>query len=265
MAQPPMYQQIAEDLRAQIAAGTLAPGTRLPTELELSDRHAASRNTVRDAIKRLMSQGLVESRPGLGTFVTRTIEPFVTVLSPRPATGIASADEASETYLSSVHTQPRQARASAPKVEVLPCPREIALRLRVMPGVQVISRHQVCHIDETPWLLQTSFYPLDFITAGAIRLLLAEDISEGTVKYLASALGLEQVGYQDWVTVRGPDNTERAFFGLMHDATVFELFRTAYAQDQRPTRVTVTAYPADRNQIVFNFGDVPNPEYTQAR
>ena len=62
MAQP-MYQQIADDLRRQIEAGTLEPGKQLPTELELREKYSASRNTVRDAIKRLAGLGLVESRP----------------------------------------------------------------------------------------------------------------------------------------------------------------------------------------------------------
>jgi len=264
MAQQPMYQRIAEDLRVKIASGTLASGAQLPTELELSDAYAASRNTIRDAIRRLISQGLVETRQGQGTFVTRTIDPFVTVQSPNPETGVSGGGEEGATYLSEVNDQHRQPLASTPKVEVMPCPREIALRLRIKPGDQVISRHQVRYIDQIPWSLQTSFYPMEFITAGATRLLMAENIDEGTVKYLAETLELKQVGYRDWVTARGPDSTEQAFFELAHDATVFEVFRTAFDQNKKPMRVTVTVSPADRNQIVFNFGDVPDLQYEQA-
>ena len=118
------------------------------------------------------------------------------------------------------------------------------------------------YIDEIPWSLQTSFYRWSS-SPGAPRLLMAEDISEGTVQYLAETLGMQQVGYRDWVTARAPDNTEQAFFGLSHDTTVFEVFRTAFDQEQRPTRVTVTIYPVDRNQIVFNFGKVPEPEFNR--
>ena len=74
----PMYRQIAEDLRAKIESGELAPGTRLRTELELREDYDASRNTVRDAIKWLTNLGLVETRPGQGTFVVQKIAPFVT-------------------------------------------------------------------------------------------------------------------------------------------------------------------------------------------
>ncbi len=274
MAQQPMYQQIAEDLRKRIALGAavdppsddptaLKPGSQLPTELELCDSYSASRNTIRDAVKRLISLGLVTTRPGQGTFVTRKIDPFVTVRSPDPEAGVASAGEESAAYLSEVDKQHRHGMATSPKVEILPCPREIALRLRIRPGEQVVSRHQRRYIDDIPWLLQTSYYPLGFITGGASRLLMAQDISEGTVKYLADTLGLKQIGYRDWVTARGPDNTEQAVFELAHDATVFELVRTAFEQDKKPMRVTVTVYPVDRNQIIFNFGDVPDIQYEQ--
>ncbi len=263
MARQPLYVQIADDLRSRIESGELARGSQVPTELELRDSYGASRNTIRDAIKRLTGQGLVETRQGQGTYVTRVIDPFVTVRSPDPRLGVSSAGEESATYLSEVNKRHRKARASAPKVEVMPCPRHIALRLRVRPNDQVISRHQVRYIDEIPWLRQTSFYPFQLHTAGATRLLMAEDIEEGTVKYLADVLQLKQVGYRDWVTARGPDNDEQAFFGLTHDAAVFEVFRTGFDQHQTPMRVTVTVYPVDRNQLVFNFGDVPDLQYEQ--
>ena len=80
----PMYRQIAEDLRAKIESGELASGTRLRTELELREDYDASRNTVRDAIKWLTNLGLVETKPGQGTFVVQTIDPFVTTLTGDP-------------------------------------------------------------------------------------------------------------------------------------------------------------------------------------
>ena len=67
----PMYRRIAQELRQQIKSGHLGPGEQLPTELELGERYEASRNTVRDAIKWLTAGGLVETRPGQGTFVRR--------------------------------------------------------------------------------------------------------------------------------------------------------------------------------------------------
>jgi GntR family transcriptional regulator len=261
MAQQPMYQQIAEKLRAQIESGELAPGDQLPTELELCDRYSSSRNTIRDAIKRLTSQGLVETRPGQGTFVTRSIDPFVTVLSTDPR---ASHGAEGAAYLSEVSQQHRSPGKTIPKVEIQVPSAEVSRRLRVLPNTQVVSRHESRYIDDIPWSLQTSFYPMDFITKGATRLLMAEDIAEGAVRYLGETIGVHQIGYRDWITARVPDSNEQSFFGLSHDATVFEVFRTGFDQTGTPLRVTVTVFPADRNQFIVNVGDVPDPEYLRA-
>src|ERR1700747_1242514 len=77
----PMYRQIADDLRAMIETEELAPGQQLQTEIELREQYGASRNTVRDAIKWLITLGLVETRPGQGTFVVEKMKPFVTTLT----------------------------------------------------------------------------------------------------------------------------------------------------------------------------------------
>jgi DNA-binding GntR family transcriptional regulator len=260
MTTDPMYRKIAESLRQQIEAGVLGPGTQLPTEIELREHYDASRNTVRDAIKWLTSLGLVETRPGQGTFVVRKADPFVTTLSADPKTGFGGGEGA--TYLSEVGARHRTPKSGPLKVELKAAPTNIALRLRVKPDSQLIVRHQERFIDEVPWSLQTSFYPMEFATAGhATQLLMAQDIGEGTVKYLEKTMRLKQVGYRDWITARTPDQNEMVFFGISHDSTVFEIFRTAFDQNSRPMRVTVTVFPTDRNQFILNVGDVPEPEY----
>jgi GntR family transcriptional regulator len=165
------------------------------------------------------------------------------------------------TYLADVNSNHRHARVSVPKVEIQVPPVEVGRRLRVAETAQVVCRHQERYVDDIPWSLQTSFYPMEFITRGATRLLLAEDIVEGTVVYIGKVLDIKQVGYRDWITARTPDRNEQAFFGLAHDATVFELFRTAFDQTGTPLRVTVTVFPTDRNQFIINVGDVPDPSY----
>jgi GntR family transcriptional regulator len=257
MAPQPMYLQIAEKLRAQIETGELAPGAQLPTELELGHLYSSSRNTIRDAIKRLTSQGLVETRPGQGTFVTTRVDPFVTALAGDPARGPGEG----AAYLSEVNKSNRRPSVTLPRVEVQAPSAEVTRRLRVPPNTQVVSRHESRHIDGIPWSLQTSFYPMDFITKGATRLLMAEDIDGGAVRYLADTIGINQVGYTDWITARVPNKNEQSFFGLAHDATVFEIFRTGFDQTGTPLRVTVTVWPADRNQFIVNVGEVPDLEY----
>ncbi|MDQ2187534.1 FadR/GntR family transcriptional regulator [Alcaligenaceae bacterium A4P071] len=63
--------EIAQQVRQRIMNGEFAPGERLPTEYELAEMFAVSRNVVREAIARLKLAGYVDTRRGVGTFVAQ--------------------------------------------------------------------------------------------------------------------------------------------------------------------------------------------------
>jgi GntR family transcriptional repressor for pyruvate dehydrogenase complex len=66
-----LSDRVADALAAEIRAGRLAAGDKLPTEADLVGQFAVSRTVVREAISRLKSLGLVDSRQGSGVFVKR--------------------------------------------------------------------------------------------------------------------------------------------------------------------------------------------------
>lgn len=258
----PLYRMIADDLREQIESGHIAPGAQIETEIGLRERYGASRNTIRDAIKLLTSLGLVETRPGQGTFVVKKIEPFVTTLTddPKKARGEQEVMYGEvDKYLSDGSGRPRTPSSPTVQVEIQKASGDVSVQLRLPEGAPVISRHQKRYIDGTPWSMQTSFYPRGFVAQGAERLIEAENIAEGTVSYLISTLGLRQMGYRDLIKVRTPDGEEARFFNLPQDGRVgvFEISRTAFDQTCTPMRLTVSVYPTDRNQFILNVGEVP--------
>lgn len=67
-----IYEVIVDQIRSMIDGGELSPGDKLPPERRLAELFSVSRNTVREAIKSLAEQGVVESRQGAGTFVRET-------------------------------------------------------------------------------------------------------------------------------------------------------------------------------------------------
>lgn len=255
----PLYRQIADDLRRRIGSGELPEDDQqpLPSEIELMDQYEASRNTVRDAIKLLVTRGLVETRPGQGTFVIERINPFVTTLTADPQTGRGGGEE--DVYIAEVESTGRTPTTSEPRVEVQRAIPSVADALRIAGDDQVVSRHQQRFIDGTPFSLQTSFYPMSLVQRGATRLIEATDIPEGTVAYLADTLGIKQVGYRDSIAVRIPNESEAGFFRVPSDGRVpvLEIYRVAFDEQGDRIRLTVTVYPADRNRLVFNVGNVP--------
>ncbi|MFJ5995175.1 GntR family transcriptional regulator [Streptomyces sp. NPDC092370] len=78
----PAFQQIVQQTKQALRLGVLVPGDRLPTAKEVSETSAVNPNTTLKAYRELEREGLVEPRPGLGTFVRRTLG--------RPETGTDS-------------------------------------------------------------------------------------------------------------------------------------------------------------------------------
>lgn len=81
----PIWFQIMRSIEALIAGGTWAPGDRLPSESELCRHFAASRTSVRDALAKLESAGLISRKQGKGAFVERTGGPSAWTLPSAPS------------------------------------------------------------------------------------------------------------------------------------------------------------------------------------
>lgn len=69
MGNKPMYRQIADALREKINAGELKPGDALPTESSLQEAFSVSRVTVRQALRLLTEEQIIESIQGSGSYV----------------------------------------------------------------------------------------------------------------------------------------------------------------------------------------------------
>jgi GntR family transcriptional regulator len=67
------YQQIVLQTKQALRLGVLMPGDRLPTAKEVAQTCAVNPNTTLKAYRELEREGLVEPRPGLGTFVRRSL------------------------------------------------------------------------------------------------------------------------------------------------------------------------------------------------
>lgn len=67
------YMQLIRQVRHALRLGVLNEGDKLPTVKEVVARVAINPNTVSKAYRELEYEGLVVARPGLGTFVTRTL------------------------------------------------------------------------------------------------------------------------------------------------------------------------------------------------
>jgi GntR family transcriptional regulator len=71
----PPYLQIVQQVRQGLLLGYLRPGDQLPTVKEAVSVLAINPNTVVKAYRQLENEGLVDAKPGQGTFITGSVEP----------------------------------------------------------------------------------------------------------------------------------------------------------------------------------------------
>ena len=70
------YLQLVQQVRHALQLGLLKPGDRLPTAQQVVALLAINPNTVLKAYRDLEREGLVQARPGLGTFIVGTLPPI---------------------------------------------------------------------------------------------------------------------------------------------------------------------------------------------
>jgi GntR family transcriptional repressor for pyruvate dehydrogenase complex len=85
-----LSEQLADALVASIRAGQLEPGQRLPTEAALVERFGVSRTVVREALSRLKTLGLLESRQGSGAYIRAPGQPALERLVLTPDGSVAA-------------------------------------------------------------------------------------------------------------------------------------------------------------------------------
>jgi len=252
MAATPRYREIADELRDAILGESSLLGVKLrgeaklPTEPELGEHFSVSRGTIREAIKSLTLEGLIEARGRQGTFVRRLgMLTYSTQYEHPDRQG--DADSWSDQVVAGdrVPSQDFDFR-------IVPATNGVAQRLQIEVGSLVAVRECLRIIDGTPWQLQTSFYPLDVASAAGLDT--PRDIEEGTVRRLA-AHGYREIGWIDEITCRPANEDDSRMFGLSIDASIMVYHRVAWT-DQRPIRLTRELLPADRNILSYRHGDL---------
>ncbi|WP_029031069.1 phosphonate metabolism transcriptional regulator PhnF [Salinarimonas rosea] len=140
------WRQIVDGLEADVAAGRLAPGDRLPAETQLAERFGVNRHTVRRALGVLSSRGLVRATQGRGTFVEA--RPLAYPIGPRTRFTeiVAGAGRQASGELISA----RERRADAWMAE----------RLGVAEGAPVLELVTTRSADGSPIALATNVFPL---------------------------------------------------------------------------------------------------------
>ena len=244
------YRQIADNLREQISSGALRPGDQLPTEPQLAVSYEASRSTIRLAIGVLTTNGLVETRQGMGTFVRQPAAPRTVLLTREEDWQAGEHTDAALPPTGHGTDGPVTARFLA---ETANAAAEIAAALNIAEGARVVVRRSQLHLDQEPWSLVASYYPMDIAAGTPLEQAGYVEKSAGLV---LAELGHRPAGYRDDIYARMPDPAEADFFQLATGIPLTVVSRTAY-DASRPIRLTMYVYRADQVRLRHEMGSIP--------
>jgi GntR family transcriptional regulator len=245
-----LWEVIADSLREDIDAGRLKPGDTLPSEKQLEEQFSLSRTTVRRALAQLTIEGrLTEGRGRNGRQVAeRTVLDFDAVRSESRAFAAERGRLGSDAYVTTAHEQGHTAHQDIDPA-VVAATADIAQRLGIAEGERVWVRRRVRYLDGKPNDLNDTYYPADI--ADGTRISEPGDVAEGTIRYMQS-LGYEQVRFADEVSARMPTPDEGRALRMPPGVPLIVQIRTGYTTE-RPVKVTVTRWRADRVQLRWEF------------
>jgi GntR family transcriptional regulator len=225
MRQP--WELVADALRRAILDRTYKPGDQLPSENQLAAQHGASRPTVRRALQDLRLKGLIETRQGKGAFVRM----------PSPIGITLTADnynrhqrEGRPGFAAQMQEQGHTSRQDILEVGIVPAPSEVAQRLSIEEGADVVMRRLRFVVDDLPVQLVRVYYE-PHLVAGS-KLERPVRIPDGVHAELRR-LGVQVTRFvEDFMGARLPDPDEERALQLPSGVPVTRNVRTAYAGDQ---------------------------------
>lgn len=244
----PPSRRIAEELRAAIEAGQLAPGDKLPSERVLAQQYGAARNTAREAIRLLAEEGLVTARHGSGVFV-REPQRLFRYGSDRYSrkhreTGLTP-------FRLEADKQGKAARIDVVNIAQERPPRDIAERLDI-PVDEDSALHRENHYfaDDEPVQIVSTYLRWD--EAQGTALTQPRTGKDGIYGRLEE-LGHVMTRVRDEITARMPTPAEAAVLDLLPGVPVLEVLHTSLDQEGKPFEVSRYVHRADRTGLLYEL------------
>lgn len=227
----PLWAQVLADLSTRLAAGDF--DERFPTDQELVDAYGVSRQTVREAVRRLADDGLLARERGRGTRV-RSLEFEHT---PGTLEGLFHQVEAQGATPSSV-VRVREQTTDA----------EIARRLELPPRAELVHIERLRLADGEPLALDRSWLPAR--VAG--RLLDASLTHAGLYDELARLCGVSIVGGSERVRPVVPTAAERRALAMPQGVAGFAIERLVRSE-REPVEWRQSLVRGDRYSLVVEL------------
>jgi GntR family transcriptional regulator len=232
IAHLPLYAQVENVIIERIANGSLAPGSRLPSEDSLVQEYAVSRTTIRAAIQSLVQRGLVEIRRGKGTFVTR---PKIT----QELTELTG-------FVEDMQALGRHPAAKVLDQQIVPANQLVARRLALPQGAPVVRSHRIRLADCIPISFDETYLPKELGEK-----VMADNLdTEPIFSLLEQKYNTPLVEAEYQLEAVCAEATVATALRIGVGSAIFLIQRTSYSIGQRPVDYEKLHYRGDQIRFV---------------
>jgi GntR family phosphonate transport system transcriptional regulator len=140
-----LWRQIYRSIEDEIARGIPAPGGRLPTEAQFSERFAVNRHTVRRALEELSRNGLIRIEQGRGSFVAEDVLDYA--VAPRTR------------FSEWIRRHNKEPSGQILELREIAADAAVAAGLGVRPGARVVRLERLGLADGRPVSIGTHHFP----------------------------------------------------------------------------------------------------------
>jgi GntR family transcriptional regulator len=228
----PRYYEIEQTLRARIA--TLDPDSPLPSDAQLCEEFGVSRMTARNAVQRLVQDGLVYRLPGKGTFVA----------------GSGAHREASNltNFTKEMRRRGRQPSSRLLERDLRPATELERRRLQLDEGSSVVSIRRIRVADDEPVALEHAVLPA--AVAGAV---LEADLEGGSLHETLVAGGFVPTRGHATIGSEPAEPEEASLLDVPSGWPLLVERRVIVDQDGKPLELTESRYASGRYALDVDF------------
>jgi GntR family transcriptional regulator len=228
----PRYYEIEQTLRARIA--TLDPDSPLPSDAQLCEEFGVSRMTARNAVQRLVQEGLVYRLPGKGTYVA----------------GSGAHREASHltTFTKEMRRRGREPSSRLLERELRPATELEARRLQLAEESSVVSIRRMRLANDEPVAIEHAVLP-----ATAASAVLEADLEAGSLHEALVAGGLVPTRGHGTIVAEPAEPEEASLLDVPSGWPLLVERRLIVDEDGKPLELTESRYASGRYALDVDF------------
>lgn len=229
----PLHAQAEQSLRTLLASPDQGTGTLLPDEVSLANAMGVSRNTLRAAIARLVSEGRLERKAGVGT----------RVVEPKMHSGVG----AWQSFTREMEAKGIKVETYSVTARMVEIPAEAGPRLLLETGNEVLCLDRVRGWDGKPVVHFRSYlHP-------RLKLVIDDDFNQPLYELVRSRCGVIADQSDEELTAVAADRRLARVLAVKVGAPLLQRNRTVYDTRRQPMEYSVVHYRGDRFELSLNL------------